>query len=294
MSANSAIEWTDHTFNPWWGCVKVSPGCQHCYAEALSARYMPDHSVWGKHAPRRVFGEKHWAEPLKWNRKAVADGARRRVFCASMADVFERHGNRDINAALDGERARLWSLIEQTTEGLDWLLLTKRPENILDMIPARWQGQLLDNIWIGTSAENQRRANERIPILARVPAAVRFLSCEPLLGPIGLFGDVECPGPAMQMHGYSYDTDYGTEWDASPEVLIDWVIVGGESGVDARPIKPEWVRALRDECKEWGVAFFFKQWGGRVAKSGGRLLDGVEWSEFPVAFDIMTTPGATP
>jgi protein gp37 len=280
MSANSAIEWTDHTFNPWWGCVKVSPGCQHCYAETLSKRF--GNNIWGpaKTTTRRLFGPKHWQEPLKWERAALdryqRTGERTRVFCASMADVFEDH------PAVAHERPRLWDLIERTPH-LDWLLLTKRPENVMALTP--WGVTWPHNVWLGTSVEDQVAADVRIPYLLRVPAVVRFLSCEPLLGYVRLFGtgdDVyECPGPGVTLHGYSYESDYGTEWDASIEVGIDWVIGGGESGVGARPCKIEWARALRDECQEHGVAFFWKQWGGRVAKSGGRLLDGVTWSEFP-------------
>jgi protein gp37 len=178
MGEQTAIAWTDHTFNPWWGCTRVSPGCEHCYAETFAKRVGQD--VWGKNADRRFFGDKHWAEPIKWNAKAAQSGRRERVFCASMADVFEDRPE------LAEHRARLFDLIMFETPWLDWQLLTKRPQNVLDMVPPRW----LDahayygtngwpaNCWIGTTVEDQERADERIPWLLSIPAAVRFLSCE--------------------------------------------------------------------------------------------------------------------
>ena len=175
MAKNSTIEWTHHTFNPWWGCVKVSDACKHCYAETWAKRTGAD--VWGNDASRRFFGEKHWAEPLTWNADAESSKTRFRVFCASMADVFEKRDE------LDQWRLRLWELIEKTPH-LDWLLLTKRPQNILKMVP--WKEEFPTNIWIGTTVENQKEAQKRIPALLKVPASVRFLSCEPLLSPIDL------------------------------------------------------------------------------------------------------------
>lgn len=242
MSERSAIEWTDHTFNPWWGCTKVSSGCKNCYAETLSNRY--GHDVWGPRARRRFFGEKHWQEPLRWNKAAEEEGRRARVFCASMADVFED------NASLESERQKLWSLISETPF-LDWQLLTKRPENVLRMVP--WTVEWPHNVWIGTSVENQEAADYRLPLLKQIPALVRFLSCEPLLGPI-----VE-----LNLSG------------------IHWLIAGGESGPNHRPVKADWIRQLRDTCLQANVAFFFKQWGGRTSKSQGRELDGQFWSQFP-------------
>ena len=307
MGANSKIEWTHHTFNPWWGCVKVSPGCEHCYAETFSKR--TGHHIWGPAATtqRRLFGNKHWAEPLKWNREAEAAGERHRVFCASMADVFEDHPQ------LISERVRLWRLIEDTPH-LDWLLLTKRPENTTRMMPTYLHGYPR-NIWLGTSVENQQQADKRIPELLKVPAAVRFLSCEPLLG-------------LVDISGRSLDSVWINDIN-DPLIneecnLIDWVIVGGESGPKARPMHPNWARSLRDQCTAAGVAFHFKQWGEwlpfgmkqptwdfeaseyfqnlenrhvtkfefhdpsrrtmyRVGKkAAGRLLDGREWNEYPI------------
>lgn len=274
MGKNSAIEWCDHTFNPWWGCVKVSPGCQHCYADTLATRY--GYTVWGPATTtsRRFFGATHWQEPLRWNRDAARDGVRRRVFCASMADVFEE------NADLVSERQKLWALIE-ATPWLDWLLLTKRPEHINVMLPQQWLDHPRPNVWLGTSVETQDQAARRIPLLQGVRAAVLFLSCEPLLGPLDLDGlAYEAAGPARS--GYN--------------PLVDWIIVGGESGHGARPMHPDWVRSLRDQCTTAGIAFHFKQWGEyepceeavvmpasrRVGKKrAGRLLDNRTWDQFP-------------
>jgi len=183
MSADTTISWCHATFNPWWGCTKVSEGCKHCYADTLATRY--GHTIWGPRARRRFFGDKHWAEPLKWNKQAMHEGQRKRVFCASMADVCEvlpaDHPDLEAMAAA---RLRLWETIEATPM-LDWLLLTKRPENI---IPLFGVDAPVPNIWWGTSVENQAAADTRIPELLKVPAHVRFLSCEPLLGPVDLWG----------------------------------------------------------------------------------------------------------
>lgn len=268
MGENSKIEWTHHTFNPWWGCVKVSEGCANCYAETMAKR--TGHNVWGPKTTtqRRTFGEKHWAEPLKWNADAQAAGERRRVFCASMADVFEDH------TAVVWARAALWELIARTP-ALDWLLLTKRPENVNRMAPALWGlNGWPASVWIGASVENQAAADKRIPELVQIPTEVRFLSCEPLLGPVDLSACL----------GGSYET--GVEYGGYREIAceppdIHWVIAGGESGPHARPMHPDWVRSLRDQCNGAGVAFHFKQWGGVRKHETGRMLDGRTWDEFP-------------
>jgi protein gp37 len=250
MAANSKIEWTMHTFNPWRGCTKVSPGCANCYAEALSHRNPKVLGVWGDNGTRVVAAESAWREPLKWDRAAAAAGERHRVFCASLADVFEDRPE------LVKPRRRLWQLICATPH-LDWLLLTKRPENINRMLGPRGlnfyavEGPVpcpQPNVWFGVSVEDQARADERIPLLLQTPAAVRFLSCEPLLGPVE-FSDVTKRSDAVAQLG--------------KKALggIDWVIVGGESGHGARPMHPAWARSLRDQCQAAGVAFFFKQWG---------------------------------
>jgi protein gp37 len=276
MAKNSQIEWTHHTFNPWWGCKKVSPACDHCYAE-LWARRM-GHDLWGTHAPRRFFGDAHWREPLIWNEEARVAGRRQRVFCASMADVFERR------ADLNMERLRLWELIENTPN-LDWLLLTKRPQNIGQIAP--WGTDWPANVWLGTSVENQVLAEKRLPYLLRSPATVRFLSCEPLLGPLDL------------RRWFRRDSFYS----------IDWIIAGGESGGASRPMHPDWVISLLHQCQDFDVPFHFKQWGQWVPvqlaygatrtrlieienerpvemvrlskKLAGRILEGVTWDGVP-------------
>lgn len=271
MAKDSKIEWTHHTFNPWWGCAKVSPACKHCYAETWAKRV--GSAVWGKSAPRRFFTDKHWKEPLVWNEEAKRENGRRRVFCASMADVFERR------AELNPWRTRLWQLIEETPS-LDWLLLTKRPQNVASMAP--WGNKWPENVWLGTTVESQTWAAKRIPLLLSSPAKVKFLSCEPLLGSLDL-------KPFLQ----------------SEDDKLHWIIGGGESGPHSRPMNPEWVRQLRDQCLEEKIAFHFKQWGHWVPeellteqqkkvivldgtrlaavgkKQAGRVLDGRTWDEFP-------------
>lgn len=260
MAENSSIEWTHHTFNPWWGCTKISPACDHCYAAALARRF--NRADWGPDATRVPASEERWKEPLKWNRAAEALGERARVFCLSMGDVFEKR------LELDSLRARLWKLIEETPS-LDWQLLTKRPGNVLGMVP--WTTPWPANVWIGTTAENQKWAERRLPLLVEIPAAVRFASCEPLLEAIDL-----------------------TDWLARPGMKqgVDWVIAGGESGAGARPASLSSVRSIREQCMEAGVPFFFKQWGAWDTTSGnslvrvgkkvaGRHLDGRTWDEFP-------------
>jgi protein gp37 len=308
MAENSKIEWCDHTFNPWMGCTRVSPGCQHCYAET-----MMDHRYgkvkWGPQGKRIRTAKQYWKQPLKWNNTlwvecdvcgfrqvfdehgrcpecqhpmvATMRRVRQRVFCGSLCDVFEDRPDTFL------WRDDLFQLIEQTPN-LDWLLLTKRPENVKRSLP--------DNVWVGTSVEDQKFANKRIIELMKIPATVRFLSCEPLLGPLDLSGYLKC-----------LTGDYETP-------MISWVICGGESGPDARPMNPDWVRSLRDQCLEADVPFFFKQWGEWFPKNdlwmlhlkegitfkkkpvqfgdeimvpvgkhrAGNFLDGLEWQEFPI------------
>ncbi len=241
MAATTGIEWTDHTFNPWWGCTKVSAGCTNCYAEALAKRY--GHDVWGARN-RRTFGEAHWREPLKWNALAEGEGRPHRVFCASMADVFDEDAPAE-------EQSRLWRLID-ATPWLRWQVLTKRPQRIVTTIPTAWLDSPRENVWWGTSVEGTA-VLDRVAALVTVPAAVRFLSVEPLLERL----------PRLPMRG------------------IHWLIVGGESGPRSRPMEEAWVREIRDRCLDEGVPFFFKQWGGFFNKQNGRLLDRRTWSEFP-------------
>lgn len=309
MAENSKIEWTDHTFNPWHGCTKVSPGCKNCYAERDDNRFTPKGTPrhWGPEAPRRFFPDKHWKNPLKWDKKAAELGVRYKVFCGSMCDVFEDREDLHVH------RNRLYELI-QDTPNLDWLLLTKRPERVNVEWPWKYQGYILENIWMGTSVENQGQEH-RIVELQKIPARVRFLSLEPLLGPVDL---------RHWLSPCSYYCDHGGMWPEGHrpgKPGIDWVIAGGESGTKARPMHPAWARSIRDQCAEAGVPFFFKQWGAWITpkadfwtigasnpykgnpehnwslspkdkeavaykvgkKAAGRLLDGREWSEFPLS-----------
>jgi len=318
----SEIEWTDHTFNPWIGCTKVSPGCQHCYAETLMDKRF-GRVKWGPHGERIRTSAVNWLSPLSWNRdswiecpscgwrgsvhdakaldgitacpvcdRAHPDTARQRVFCASLSDVFEDRPE------LIPWRTDLFKLI-LATQNLDWLLLTKRPENVIGM--TIWSAPrciLPANVWIGTSVENQEQADKRIPELLNIPAAVRFLSVEPLLEPVSIAEYYREEGNGT----YSLWSDY-----------IDWVIVGGESGPDARPMHPEWVRSIQGQCQMKEIPFLFKQWGEwkpienanryafnpdklpdttvtmdentlaqKVGKhAAGRLLDGQEWNGYP-------------
>lgn len=250
MGDTTGIEWTDHTFNPWWGCVRVSPACEHCYAETFAARFGVK---WGVKAERKIASEKVWNDPLRWDRAAEKAGVRRKVFCASMADIFE--DRRD----LDEPRARVFALIERTPH-LDWQLLTKRPEAVMRLVPESWRGGFPHNVWMGTTVEDQRRADERIPHLLALPARVKFLSCEPLLGSVDI---------SFWTHRPCGWSGCGTCGQRPLLPFIDWVIAGGESGPGARPMHPGWVRSLRDQCTRDDVPFFFKQWGEyRPCKEG--------------------------
>lgn len=329
MAERSNIEGCDATFNPWIGCTKISPACDHCYAEALMATRFQQ-VQWGSGQQRARTSTENWKEPLRWNAKACwfvqcnecgwrgesrgavcghchsADTkpARRRVFCASLADVFDNEV--DVQWRRD-----LFDLIA-ATPNLDWLLLTKRIGNAKTMMAdalhlnpaAQAEGRIwpLPNVWLGATICNQDEADRDIPKLLTVPARVRFVSIEPMLGPVDLTNWLS----ANALH----------EIDGGPR--IDWIIDGGESGPHARPMHPDWARSLRDQCAAAGVPFLFKQrgeWGtipGHGAhypagiapdgswrgpedqftedcalmyrigkKAAGRLLDGVEHNGFP-------------
>jgi protein gp37 len=327
MAENSAIEWTDATFNPWMGCTKVSPACDHCYAERDTARF--GRVQWGAGQPRIRTSTKNWQEPIRWNSQhaafAAAHGRRRRVFCASLADVFD-------NEVDPAWRVALLELIA-ATPNLDWLLLTKRIGNAHRMLDDAlavlshgltcWADAPWPNVWLGATIADQAEADRDIPKLAKVPAAVRFLSMEPLLGQVNIekwldpwtcsncryhggesetgpcccddcgveavyapeIGSARCPicgkddGTSDDVGGtcpncesvWGWSRDYGLKFD-SEKRLIDWVIVGGESGPQARPMHPAWARALRDQCAAADVPFLFKQWGNwapHTATPGG-------------------------
>lgn len=281
MGANTKIEWSHHTFNPWEGCARVSAGCRFCYAERRDQQYH-EGAHWGPNSTRKMMSESYWKQPLKWNREAAQAGERRRVFCASLADVFEDRPE------LIEPRYRLFSLINNTPD-LDWLLLTKRPENINRIfadikIHFGWPDDLsVMNVWLGTSVENQEQADKRIPELLKVPAAVRFLSCEPLLEPVDLVNLTR----KMKVGEHCYNAlacDVDPEDDDEFEGrCINWVIVGGESGPNFRPFDLDWARSLQQQCEAAGVAFHFKQHGGRTPDAGGCLLDGKEYKAYPKA-----------
>lgn len=297
------IEWADYTFNPWMGCTKVSPACANCYAE----RDMDHHwqkVKWGPSGTRVRTSKANWRKPIRWNESAEClrtfdcanndhsdacpQSARPRVFCASLADVFEDwtgpiHGSgRDEETlatddtrreliTLDHLRAELFQLIDETPN-LDWLLLTKRPENVSRM----WRGGFRPNVWLGTSIENQEWADRRLPYLHHAKrerlCARTFVSAEPLVGPIILQGE-----------------SAGRVYNHLGGCGLDWVITGGESGPNARAADPAWFRMLRDQCKAASVPFHFKQWGEfdereqRVGKkAAGRLLDGRTHDGVPI------------
>lgn len=266
MAENTKIEWADHTFSPWTGCTKVSPACDHCYAEGWAKR--SGHVKWGSGQPRRRTSDANWRMPLKWNREAERTGVRPRVFCASLADVFD-------NEVDPAWRADLFKLIADT-QNLNWLLLTKRVGNVMKManevadmprtgshtghlIAHQWRnGSPPKNVWLGATVVNQEEADRDIPKLLTVPAAKRFLSIEPMLGPMLL--------PFERLREWNRIALLNQQEHAVSR--IDWVIVGGESGPGARPMSPDWARSIRDQCEEARVALFVKQMGGSRDKRG--------------------------
>jgi protein gp37 len=270
MVTNSKIEWCDHTFNPWVGCTKISPACDHCYAESWAKR-AGRADLWTGSMPKRTTAS-NWKLPLKWNAAAQADGRRYRVFCASLADVFDNH----VPAQW---RSDLFKLIE-ATPNLDWLLLTKRIGNVKNLCGgvSAWP-----NVWLGATIANQEEADRDIPKLLATPAAIRFLSCEPLLGPIdleyptGLFPD----GPRMCCDGRECACQ-GKPVDPPLLCGIDWVIGGGESGGKARPSDVLWFKSLRAQCAEYHVAFFMKQLTERGRK--------VPFESFPDYLQVREYP----
>ncbi len=236
MGKTTGISWTDHTFNPWWGCTKVSEGCDHCYAETFDKRVGGAH--WGKGQPRRVFEDKHWNEPLRWNRDAEGRGVQELVFCASMADVMD-------DEAPEGQRERLWALIDRTPY-LIWQLLTKRPQRYERYLPSAFRHR---NVWLGTTTENQENYDLRWPILYRVSIVMcltSFVSYEPAIGPVRLRG----------------------KFSNAP----DWLIFGGESGGGRRPMEREWADDVLGDCEEMGCKFFMKQFGAQTPTAGKELV----------------------
>ncbi|AMV31745.1 Phage protein Gp37/Gp68 [Pirellula sp. SH-Sr6A] len=323
---NTKIEWATHTFNPWMGCVKVSPACKYCYAERDMDRRLGI-ARWGEHGTRVVTGEEYWRKPMKWEREAREKGVRYRVFCASLADVFEdwtgqvHHSsgvpmwrmnvpdgndecwgykevlddpNTGTPLHLDDIRRRLFQVID-ATPSIDWLLLTKRPENIPRFWPSLWvshpmpnymghadrmRSRYRTNVWLGTSVENQEFGEKRLPELmkCRKFAPVLFLSCEPLLGPVDLRSIANACRNCDDIGGC--DCDY-------PPLGIDWVIAGGESGLEARPSHPAWFQGLSEQCKKHNVPFLFKQWGEWLPASQGGNNGAVhEWPDGEISINV--------
>jgi protein gp37 len=258
MGERTTIAWTDFTYNPWIGCqVVTEEECGDCYAKRWAHRHRLD--VWGplSETPRKLTKTGH--DPLTWNARAEQEGKRFKVFCASLADVFEPHP--DVVEA----RHRLWHTIEHTP-ALDWQLLTKRPKFIGRLVPQAWLQQWPAHVWIGTSVGTQSAAEKRIPYLLAVPAPITFLSCEPLVEEVVL-----------------------APWLARG--TLKWVICGGYSGSQHRPMELAWARSLRDECRQEGVAFFMKQLGSVYARDH-HLHDwkGEDLTEFPYDLRIREFP----
>jgi protein gp37 len=276
MSDKTAIEWTDATWNPTTGCTQVSPGCDRCYALTLSERFRGVPGHYFENGFDVQLRPDKLDQPLRWKKP-------RRIFVNSMSDLFHD----DIP---DAYIALVFGVMA-TAKQHSFQLLTKRHGRMRSLLnnigfrasiatdaPVEWP---LPNVWLGVSVENQQWADIRIPALVDTPAAIRFLSCEPLLGPVDLSRHLTT--------AHSWESlDYGTQYDV--EKLIDWVIVGGESGRGARPMRADWARGLRDDCQNADIAFHFKQWGayhpdGTLARGGkhdtGRVLDGRTWDEFP-------------
>jgi protein gp37 len=250
MGENSAISWTDATFNPFIGCTKVSAACDHCYAARDNERRKWVDG-WGAGVPRRRTSVDYWKQPIRWNKTALAKyGRPMRVFCASLADVFD-------NEVDPAWRDDLWRLVRYTPN-LRWILLTKRIGNARKMLPFDW-GHGYDNVGLMATLENQDVWDRDYGKLMDIPARWRGVSAEPLLGPIDM-------SSKMASHGQ-----------------IDWMITGGESGPAHRPLDVDAVRLIRDQCSFYGVAFHHKQNGGITGKAAGCLVDGVEYKNFPPA-----------
>ncbi|MBT2326064.1 phage Gp37/Gp68 family protein [Variovorax paradoxus] len=283
MSSNSKIEWTDHTFNPWIGCTRISPGCDGCYA-AVSTPARAMKVIWGATEPRHRTAPSTWKQPLAWHRGHEAffaqHGRRQRVFCASLADVFD-------NAVDPQWREDLFALIREC-ENLDWLLLTKRIGNVASMLPWKGEAEHWPHVRIGITLTSQAELERDLLKLIAL-GGPNFVSAEPLLGPL----DFTAEYFTKKLGSYPFK-GLPSEHRTRLIHLVDWLIVGGESGPHARPMHRDWARSLRDQCGDAGVQFFFKQWGAyipvsdsgeeirRVGKeAAGRLLDGREWNGVP-------------
>lgn len=273
MGEITGIAWCDHTFNPWWGCVERSEGCDNCYAREMANRFAP--GLWGKDAGRRFFGDKHWNEPLRWDRKATLAGVRRRVFSGSMCDIME--DRRDLDAA----RARLFLTVE-STPNLDWLFCTKLPQNYRRLLPAEWLRNPRRNVWGLTTVENQQnvwRAHE----LLLTPLVIRGISYEPALGPLDWSGLHLKPATLGDAAGFPDHN--GTDGHAG----IHWPIIGGESGAGARRFELAWARAAIARCQEAGVPVFMKQLGSNC-EIPTRHAAGADPNEWPEDLRVREFP----
>lgn len=245
MGTETKISWTDHTFNPWIGCTKVSPGCDNCYAETLNHRWGNDN--WGKGKIRRVTSDSNWKDPIKWDKLAKLAGEKRKVFSASLADVMD-------DEAPKGVRERLWELIDNTPN-LIWQLLTKRPTRYGSYLPQ--DGFKHDNVWLGTSAEDQHFYDIRWSVLRVIAAEhelTSFISYEPALGPLSILDFAE---------KHAEDRFH---------TCPDWLICGGESGTGRRPMEKSWAQDIADECEITGTKFFMKQFSARTPEEGAALI----------------------
>lgn len=262
MAEETNIQWCKSTFNPWIGCQKIGPGCDHCYAEAMDARKVfAGVTHFGAGVPRLRTQPANWAKVRQWNKQAPQSIFAGRqgfwpVFCASLADIFD-------NAADPAWRSDFWCLVREC-QNLTFLVLTKRIGNARNMLPPDW-GNGYPNVWLGATIVNQAEADRDVPKLLSLPAACRFLSMEPLLGAVDLTRIVVKPAEAPErgQPPVTFDALWG--WYGGPGYpypdRLDWVIVGGESGPNARPMHPDWARGLRDQCETAETAFLFKQWG---------------------------------
>ena len=269
MGENSTIAWTDHTFNPWIGCQKVSAACDNCYAESWDARFKGER--WGPHADRTRTADANWKKPFRWNRAAKGAAGRPRVFCASLADWLDNH-----KSILPQWRHDLFYTIDATPH-LDWLLLTKRPQNYRKLAPRDWT-PYPKNVWLGTTVEDQNAAEQRIWHLCQCLGKIKFISYEPALGPL----DLTCVKTPYE--GETFNALTGELSTGGFVGQISWVIAGGESGTNYRPGNVDWFRSLRDQCVDADIPFLFKQHEGKTRKeidAKGRELDGVVWDQFP-------------
>lgn len=253
MGESSKIQWTDHTFNPWIGCTKIDALCQNCYAEKFSNRY--GHAKWGEFGVRKKTSDANWKKPYQWNRKAEKEGVRYRVFCASLSDVFDDH-----NSISQEWRDVLFKMIRETPN-LDWLLLTKRPDNFKRYLPVDWGMTGYNNVWLGCSIGDKKGRDERMDLLLNTPAYIHFISGEPFLNMYEL-----------------------------PKHGIDWIIFGGESGTlsKIRETNLSHVNTMIQQAKKFGIKVFFKQLGTILAKKY-KLNDGHggNFDEYPIGLDFL-------